>query len=71
MVQQHSRAPQIKQTRRRLRLAQHLTTVSYLGFAVVVAWWLLTPPLHISRPLGIAVVVVWLVTAMAAFVLMG
>jgi len=67
----YPRAPQIKQVRRRLRFARCLTTVSYLAFAVVVAWWLLSPPLHISRAMGIAAVAGWLVTAVAAYVLVG
>jgi hypothetical protein len=45
--------------------------VSYLAFAVIVAWWLLTPRLGISRPMGIAAVVVWLVTLVASFLLLG
>jgi fatty acid desaturase len=67
----HPRASQLKQARRRLRLVRSLTTVSYLAFAVIVAWWLLTPRLGISRPMGIAAVVVWLVTLVASFLLLG
>jgi len=67
----HPRGPQIKRARARRRVARHLTTVSYLAFGIVVASWLLTLPLHISRPMEIAAVVVWPVTAIAAFVLPG
>jgi hypothetical protein len=45
--------------------------VSYVAFAVVVAWWLLTPPLAISRPMGIGAVVVWLAALLTAFLLLG
>jgi hypothetical protein len=67
----HPRASQLKQARWRLRLARFLTTVAYIAFAVVVAWWLLTPPLGISRPLGIAAILVWLVALVTAFLLLG
>jgi|GEM_PF-3531566 len=67
----HPRASQLRQARRRLRLARFLTTVAYAAFAVVVAWWLLKPPLGISRPLGMAAVLVWLVALVTAFLLLG
>jgi hypothetical protein len=67
----HPRAAQLKLTRKRLRLLRFLTTVAYVAFAVVAAWWLLTPPLEISRPMGIGAVVVWLAALLTAFLLLG